>query len=223
MVDQDSSTQLISFLQHFTKLTEEQLLSVRETMVSAVETVMKGVEGISQATEDKREQAEKVLESTFVNPDAETEVLIQDLQKVVDDLFEKSASQIDQGSPSKPILSFEPEVLVRNRINRLNGKFEGDMKSLEQLDQQLGSLLFGIIGTLSAEDVIAQKIDHVTMSLRALQTGLSYLLIDYEHRCRPADIERVTDDIKDLTFRQYTTEDEKVRFRSHFGPEKKAS
>lgn len=223
MVDQESSTFLISFLQSYTKLVEQQLLSVRETMTATVETVMEGVENISQATQDKKVQAEKALESTFVNPDVETEVLMQDMQKVVDELFDESSQKLKMGEDLSTLLSTEPEVIVRNRFNRLSGKFQAEMSSLGQFDEQLGNLVFGIIGTLSAEDVIAQKLDHVVMSLNALQTGLNYILIDYERRCTQVELQRVVDDIKDLTFRQYTTEDEKDRFRYYLGPERKGA
>lgn len=213
---EDASDYLVTFLARYTQLLQGQLLNIRETMVSTVETVMQGVAGISTATEDRRQHAEKVLESTYVNPDIETEILIQDMQKVVDEIFEETSERFSKGQDIDHLVSAEPEVLVRNRINRFAGRFNTEMDSLKAVDAQLSDVLFGIIGALSSEDVIAQKLEHVVMSLKILQTGLNYVLIDYDQRCNLEELEKVTKDIKSYTFRQYTAEDEKQRFWAIF-------
>jgi len=192
MSDQeDSSAYLITFLRKYTQLVEGQLANIRETMVGTVESVMQGVSGISKVTDDKKQHAEKVLEATYLNPDVETEILIQDLQRVADELFEEMSQRFMQGEKLESLTSTEPEVLVRNRIKRLTAKFHSDMNKLTQLDDNLRNTVFGIIGALSSEDVIAQKLEHVVMSLKVLQTGLNYVLIDYEHRCNKEELEKV--------------------------------
>jgi hypothetical protein len=224
MSDQeDSSAYLITFLRKYTQLVEGQLANIRETMVGTVESVMQGVSGISKVTDDKKQHAEKVLEATYLNPDVETEILIQDLQRVADELFEEMSQRFMQGEKLESLTSTEPEVLVRNRIKRLTVKFHGDMNKLTQLDDNLRNTVFGIIGALSSEDVIAQKLEHVVMSLKVLQTGLNYVLIDYEHRCNKEELEKVVNQIKAFTYRQYTTEDEKQRFRRIFGGDKRSA
>jgi hypothetical protein len=224
MSDQeDSSAFLIAFLHKYTQLVEGQLVNIRETMVGTVESVMQGVAGISQVTDDKKQHAEKVLEATYLHPDVETEILIQDLQRVVDELFEETSLRFQQGEKLEQLTSAEPEVLVRNRIRRLMAKFDGDMNKLTQLDDDLRNTVFGIIGALSTEDVIAQKLEHVVMSLKVLQTGLNYVLIDYDQRCNKVELEKVISDIKNFTYRQYTTEDEKQRFHDIFNSGKRSA
>ena len=221
--NEDASAYLVSFLARYTQLIEGQLLNIRETMVSTVENVMQGVEGLSSATEDRRQHAEKVLESTYVNPDMETEILIQDMQKVVDEIFDEMSSRHSKGQDIGPLVSAEPEVLVRNRITRFAGKFTPEMDTLDNIDDELKNVIFGIIGALSSEDVISQKLDHVVMSMKILQTGLNYVLIDYDQRCSMDELSKVTNDIKNYTFRQYTAEDEKQRFLAIFPRESKKS
>ncbi len=220
----DASTYLVNFLTNYTRLIEGQLLNIRETMVNTVENVMQGVQGISHATEDRRQHAEQVLEATYVNPDVETEILIQDLQHAVDNLFDQITERQRSGKDLSHILSTEPEVLVKNRISRFAGRFTGEMDALNKIDDDLKNIMFGIIGALSSEDVISQKLDHVVMSLKALQTGLNYVLLDYEQRCEMSELNKVVDNIKSYTFRQYTAEDEKQRFIQIFGaPQNRAS
>ncbi len=218
---EDPSAYLVGFLAQYTQLLEGQLLNIRETMVSTVETVMQGVAGISSATEDRRQHAEKVLEATYVNPDMETEILIQDMQKVVDEIFEETSERYAKGLDLSQLVSAEPEVLVKNRINRFAGKFQNEMNTLNTIDDELKNIIFGIIGALSSEDVIAQKLEHVVMSLKILQTGLNYVLIDFDQRCNLEELEKVTSDIKSYTFRQYTAEDEKKRFLTIFPDKRK--
>jgi len=90
------------------------------------------------------------------------------------------------------------------------------MDALHQLNDDLKNVVFGIIGALSSEDVIAQKLQHVTMSLKALQTGLNYILIDFDKRCQRDELEKVVSGIKNFTLKQYTTEEERKQFAEIF-------
>jgi hypothetical protein len=219
---QEASEYLINFLGQYTAFMEKQLQAVRQTMVDTVAEVMEGVNQISETTESKRVQAEQTLEQTYIEPDAETQVLVDDLQKMVSDLFDEAQQSFQQGKSLDALKSMEPEILLQNRINRFGGKFMADMDGLSQLDDSLKTLLLGIMGALSSEDVIAQRMDHIIMSLKMLQTGLNYILIDYANRCTPTELSKVTQDIKSYTFRQYTSEDEKREFYEFF-PEAKSS
>jgi len=214
--DSDSGTYLINFLHRYTQLVQMQLSGVRKDVVSTVETVMSGVAGISNATEDRQKHAEMVLENTFIRPDVETEVLMEDLQRFVDELFEEATQRFKDGKDLTNFVSSEPEVLVLNRIKRLSSKFAGEMDALHQLNDDLKNVVFGIIGALSSEDVIAQKLQHVTMSLKALQTGLNYILIDFDKRCQRDELEKVVSGIKNFTLKQYTTEEERKQFAEIF-------
>jgi hypothetical protein len=218
---EDTSDYLVSFLARYTLLLEGQLLNIREMMVSTVEFVMQGVAGLSSTTEDRRQDAENALVMAHVNPDMETEILIQDVQKVVDEIFDETSDRHDKGQAVGDPLSAEPEVLVRNRISRFAGRFATQMNALNAVDDELRNVMLGIVGALSSEDVIAQKLEHVMRSLVILQTGLSYVLIDFDQRCTVDELEKVTTDIKSYTFRQYTTKDEKKRFLAIFADETK--
>ncbi len=220
--DTDSGAYLINFLHKYTQLVQKQLLGVRTDTVGTVETVMEGVAGISNATEGRQKHAEMVLENTFIRPDVETEVLMEDLQRFVDELFEEATQRFKDGKDLDNFVSSEPEVLVMNRIKRLSGKFSGEMDALHQLNDDLKNVVFGIIGALSSEDVIAQKLQHVTMSLKALQTGLNYVLIDFDKRCKKDELEKVVSGIKNYTLKQYTTEEERRQFEEIFDPKRSA-
>ena len=82
----EGSTFLIDFLENFSGLMEYQLNHIRDTMEGTVDNVLEGVKHISEATEKNRQVAEDVLEKAYLNPDAETQVLVDGLQQMIDDL-----------------------------------------------------------------------------------------------------------------------------------------
>jgi len=220
---EEASQLLINFLGLFTSLMEKQLSGIRQTMMLTVDQVMEGVNKISETTGNKRMEAEKVLENTYITPDVETQVLVEDLQKMVSDFFDEAQARMQRGEDLGALSIAEPEILLQNRMKRFEGKFSAEMANLSHLDDSLKSLLFGMMGALSSEDVIAQRMDHIIMALKVLQTALNYILIDYGSRCNVEELTKVTSDIKSYTYRQYTSEEEKEEFFEFFPEVKTAS
>ena len=213
---------LIGFLDTFSALMEYQLKLIRETMAGTADNVLEGVKNISDLTEKRKEAAEHALESAYFNPDAETQVLVDGLHEMIDNLFDEVKDKFEKGENLEELTTAEPEVLLQNRLKRFDSRFRSDMKNVKNLDDDLQNFMMGMIGALSSEDVIAQRLDHVIMALKVLQTGLNYVLIDYENRCNQGELDKVITDIKNYTYRQYTTEEEKTEFDTHF-PDHKAS
>ncbi|RYZ57127.1 MAG: hypothetical protein EOP07_10720 [Proteobacteria bacterium] len=214
--DRDSTAYLVGFLSSFTLLIERELLAIRQSVVTTVEAVMQGIEDISSTVEQNKIDAEQILEFTYLHPDKETKVLIDDVQQLTDEVIENAFKQIHD-SESEPVSTSKPEAAVQEGLTRLNVKLDESMGRLSKLDDSLSSSVFSIVGALSSEDLIAQRLEHTILSLKSLQTGLSFILIDYEERCRSEEIERVVKSILTYTYRQYTAEEEKERFRAIFG------
>jgi hypothetical protein len=81
------------------------------------------------------------------------------------------------------------------------------------LDSELENLLLSMMGQLSRDDIIKQRIDHVRMSMQALQSQLTYILADYEKRCGETEVNNLINDSKAFALRIYTMEEER---RLHF-------
>jgi len=212
----DTAEKLIKFLASYSSLLEHQLVAVRETMVQTVEEVMQGVSSISDATEEKKKQAEAALESAYLRPDAETQVLVDSMQETVTNLFDSISASISQGGNGIQHGEDQPEVLLRNRLKRFLAKFSNNNSQLDQLDDDLTKAIFAMIGSLSTDDVIAQRIDHVRNSLNALQLGLNYLLLDFENRCRTSEVEAFESNLKTYTVKQYTMVSEREVYDQQF-------
>lgn len=216
--ERDPTAYLLGFLANFTLLIERELLAIRESVVTTVEAVMQGIEDISVTVEKNKLDAENILEFTYLHPDKETEVLMDDVQQLADDVIEGAFEQImGEGKKQGSVSTGKSELTVQDGLNRLNLKLGESMGRLSKLDDSLSTTVFSIVGALSSEDLIAQRLEHTILSLKSLQTGLSFILIDYEERCRSEEIERVVKSILNYTYRQYTAEEEKNRFRAIFG------
>lgn len=217
---QQASRALIAFVRNFTDVLEKQLDEVRNTMREAVDGVMQGIMEISDKTAKKKAEANEVLVTTYINPDAEAMHTMNSVQDEVERVLE--AAQRGEAVTPAAQPSGESDEL-RNKLRRSAGLFSKHMEALETLDGELSGLLMRMMGLMSRDDVIAQRIEHVQQALQALQTSLSYILVDFDNRCKMADIERFTGELKSYVMKTYTMEEEKQIFREVFGEERKAS
>lgn len=179
---------LIRFVTRFSGLLEKHLVSVRELMASTVQTVMEQAIKMEQTSASTRKTAEERFAASGgqVNEDATT--LVQGMQKVVTGLFEDAREAAQQNSPT----------------------------ALKALDDKLSELAVNAMGALSSEDVMVQRIEHIILAARGLETTLSYLLIDFNKRNTPDRVSGFAEDLLDFTYRQYTSEDEKKEFLQVF-------
>lgn len=216
--EKDPTAYLVGFLANFTLLIERELLTIRETVVTTVEAVMQGIQDISETVEQNKLDAENILDFTYLHPDKATEGLMDDVQRLTDEVFESAFEKIGDGQRNEAWASTsKSEFNMQNELSQLNQKLDESKGRLAKLDDSVNSSVFSIVGALSAEDLITQRLGHTILALKSLQTGLSFILIDYEERCRSEEIERVVQSILTYTYRQYTAEEEKERFRAIFG------
>ena len=214
--NENASDMLVQFLTDFSGLMNCHLKSIQTTITGTVDELMDGIQKLNEAAEKGRSEAEQKLENTYLNPNAETQILVNDLQKNVADLFDAVKEKHTAGESLEDAHAKEPSVIVLNRLKRLNSVFSDSSEQLETVSEDIKNVLFGLIGALSSEDVIAQRISHVINSLKSLEASLSYILIDFETRCGDDVVIRTIEDVKRYTLEQYTSEIEKEEFRKFF-------
>lgn len=216
-MDKAASRNLIAFIRSYTDLLEKQLDGTRATMRETVDGVMSGIQQISDRTTQKKNEANTVLVTTYTAPTDEVRRSMDEVQEEVSRVFDAAQS------PPAAVKAPEGDDL-RDKLRRNAGLFSKHMEALGTLDGELQSMLLTMMGMLSRDDVIAQRIEHVAQGLQAMQMGLAYILVDFETRCREADVTKLAADLKQFTLRSYTMEEERKLFVSVFGdPKKKAS
>jgi hypothetical protein len=224
--DKMASRNLIAFIRSYTDLMEQHLVAIRETMRETVEGVMHGIQEISDATAEKKRQANEVLLSTYMNPTDEAKETLNSAQDEVNRILEGAANGVDLSKASAPVsatASAKEAEDLRNKLRRSSGLFSKHMEALETLDGELSDRLMAMMGVLSRDDIIAQRIEHVSQGLQGLQMSLSYMLVDFESRCRPEDVDKFIRDLRRYLLRSYTSEEEKTLHFSVFPEDRKAS
>jgi hypothetical protein len=227
--DKSASRMLVSFVRSYTDLLEKNLAAVRETMSETVDGVMTGIQQISDATEKKKKQANEVLVTTYTNPTEEAKATMDSVQDEVNRILDSAGLGEAAPAPALKVVESAPDEAtpeseeLRSKLRRSSGLFSKHMEALETLDDELQTLLLSMMGMLSRDDVIKQRIEHVAEALQALQMSLGYMLVDFETRCRPEGIERFVRDLKAYLMRSYTTEEEKALHFEAFPEDRKAS
>lgn len=214
--DQELHNELVTFVARFTTLLEQQVADIRTSMENTVSDIMRTVDQISTMTGEKKTEAEQMIEQTYINPSEDTSRLVSSIQSAVDSLVESELAANQTGVPANQISQAEAEVLLRNRLKRLKVHFAPAMEGLEHLDGEIKNLLLSIMGSLSADDVIAQRTEHVVNSMHGLQVMLSYLLIDFSRRAEKESVLAFEHDLQLFVWEQYTMEEEKRRFLESF-------
>ena len=216
----------MTFIRSYTEVLGHNLQAIQATMRETAEGVMQGINEISNKTAEKKQAAHQVLVNTYTNPDAETKASMDSVQDEVNRVLELAAAGAYDAAAT-PATASPPEAPaaddeLRNTLRRSAGFFSKRMEALETLDGDLLGLLLQMMGQLSRDDVVAQRIEHVQLSLDALQTTLAHVLTDFETRCRGGEVDRLVAELKSFTLRSYTTEDEKELFYQVFPEERKA-
>ncbi len=222
MIDRQASRLLVSFIRLFIDLQEKQLEGIHKTMRETVDGVMRDINLLSQRTQKKKDEANAVLEKTYTEPDSEVQAAIDDAQSEVDRVFNNSKTNATQQNQDDA----PSEEVLRQKLRRSTGVFSKHMESLATLDGEVQEILFSMMGQLSRDDVISQRIEHTMMSLQAMQTNLTYLLHDFEIRCNQAEVQKFAEDLRSFSLRIYTMQEERKVHYAFFpedAPVKKAA
>lgn len=208
-----ASKELIEFLRQYMSVMEKQLNEIRAIMISTTKGVMGEIEKMSANTEVGKKQAEDMLTNLYLNPDDGAKELVGSIQDAVDDIV----NQAQEGAVHEGSSEVNEDEVLRMKIRRFGGVFSKHMEALSTLDDNIKEVLLSIMGALSTDDVIDQKLDHVERSLNALQISLAYVLVDFETRFSRTGVLKLKKELLQYTYRQYTMENERDIHKKIFG------
>jgi len=193
---------LVDFIRDFTFLSEKQLLAIRSLMEETVQDIMVSVNSMSCKADEKKSQA--------------TEVLVRDDETSE---FRYSSTKIkeeaDQLTKSDSLA--KRREFLENQLRRSGGVFSKHMEALHSLDGEVQDILFRVMGAVSMDDVMGQRLTHVVSSLDLLKDGISEVIKNYDAYLRVKEIKLLRNRILTEVYRSYTTEEEKEIFHRIFG------
>lgn len=182
---------LLLFVRNFARLMDQQLIDTRKIMEKTVEQMMSSVSAINDAADVQLKKADEVLVK-----DKEKQTFISKRAKEIDSNFADPAG----------------------RVKVLNEHISAHMATLGNLDDSVRSVLFSIMGALSMDDVIRQRLEHVTASMNAMEAGVGRVLTEFSAgRLADTDAKIINSEMADKMYRSFTMEEEKTVFLSVLG------
>ncbi|MCX6124721.1 MAG: hypothetical protein NTV34_08230 [Proteobacteria bacterium] len=186
--------ELFQFIGDYSRLIDRQVQDARSILENTVENMMSSVQEISNAADFKFMKAEEVL----VKSDSSREFI------------SKSAKELSRTSKSSA------------NVTTINAKISAQMAALTDLDQSVQKVLVSIMGALSVDDVVRQRLEHVTTSTHALDNGIRTLLEEYKRGALDQDFAvKVCNSMAQQMYKSYTMEEEKTVFKGVLGEIKK--
>lgn len=215
----DPAENFVEFVGQFCRLLEGHLDAVQKDMEETTTEVLGHVQKISTISQENKGQAEAALESTHFNPDEATKAMVDEMQGVVEDIFEQASQAKEAGEDLDTLtekIAGQPNAAFEKSPTQLTEVFQQKMGEVGELDSGIEEVLFDIMGSVSAHDKMAQCLSHVVIALHSLEVALSYVLIDFEYRGSNPRIDIVKEDLKAHIYRDYTMEEEKEWFLEVF-------
>lgn len=195
---------LVDFLRDFTQLTESQLVTIRAMMESTVAQVMDSITVMSNVATAKNTEANEVLVK-----DQNSQDFVASSSKNL----EQSEQTLLEGADD----SSQRRSLLEAKLLRTGGIFTKHMEAISGLNGEVQNFIAKVVGAVSMDDVIAQRLSHIIISIQVLHRELSKLLINYREESRSTNIKQFRNRVLTQVYLSYTSEEEKEIFHRIFG------
>jgi len=188
--------EFLDFLATYTHMLTDHLKSLQIEMEEAVVDVVKQVELISDTSNEQAGNAVKILSGDnggFKSVNAQ--------QKTQSELSLAESKKLDER--------------VDKSIVKAGNKLKADMALLGQVDEKIKASVFNIIGLVSNDDVVRQRLEHVGLASVALQAAIEDIYTNHENISVDL-IEKQIRDLNDKVFKSFTMEVERSEFKKVF-------
>lgn len=204
---------MVEFLQKYTQVLTQQIEAVQLQMEESAGSVMTAIQDLATSTEKKKQEADLVLEQTYLAPDAKTSALVDSIQKSTDDIFDQAFAEAALSEQKSDPVKDDSGLDMR----RMGGLFSKHMESVSTLDDSVKHIVLNMVGAMSNSDIVKQRLDHLNVGMKAMHTGLANILVDLDSKLSPELIKDFRFRLLDYTYKTYTTEQEKNAFKEIFG------
>lgn len=195
MTDENLKRNLVKFVSDYTTLLSRHLAAAQKEMEGAVEIVMDGLGNIAAETDQQKKNADTILvgdqvsNSEFVKADG---AKVSSLEK----------EEIRKSSTSSN-LNISSEVVPAGK------NLKAYMASLGDLDGSLQDTIFKMIGKMSNDDVVRQRIEHIAFICKQLADELGDVCLNVETKLKKDQISKIEAQLLKRVESSYTMEAEK--------------
>lgn len=195
----DAAKLLVKFIADYTNLLQCQIGSIKTEMATVVNEVMESVNKLNSAQIEKTKMAESIL----LKDEKQQKVGFKEVsakQKSVDESEKLKHAKIDINK------------IITTNVKKAGTQLKEYMRSLENLDAKMQDLILTMVGAMSADDVVGQRLDHVGFALQILGGELAKVVQDFEKNFTPSGIEKFGQQINNEVFARYTMPEERESF-----------
>lgn len=201
----------INTLKNHMLLTIHQIDMIKVEFVKTEETVMENVLSIDQLTNKEKSNAEQLMIDTHLNPDQESEKHMLNAQASADEIFE-SALNTEDSDPNSTIEDCHNKA--KNR--RDAGKFSKNAEAISMLSEKLQHTLTNLVGALSEDDLIFQRLENVKDATNYMVMYLSNLDEKFESKFNDSQIKSAQFEILDTVNKRLVSTDETKLFEKFY-------
>lgn len=188
---EEAIRELLQFVSDFSRLIDKQVSDARGVMLKTVDQMMASVNEISEATDFKLRKADEMLVKESSDKD----------------FVSKSAKEVDARL-------VDPAA----RVKAINQKISEHMSTLGHLDDSVRGVLFSIMGAMSMDDVVRQRLEHVTSAALSVETAVRAILEEFSKgTLTPQLATNVKNTLAQKMYKSFTMEDEKAVFKGILG------
>jgi hypothetical protein len=201
-----ASKHFLDFIRDFTKLTEMQLDAIRAIVGQSITEIMGSVQSINTKAESQKQKADEVL----IKGD-EANFRSASMKDVLDkEQDAMSATKSDE----------ERKELLANRLRRAGGKFSKEMEAMSTLDDEIKGVLLCVMGSVSNDDVVKQRLDHIIASLQEFNRVVGKVIEGYATEMNLKNVQGICTKLVTQIYKSYSSEEEREIFHKVFGKPK---
>ena len=202
----EASRLLVDFIRDFGVLLEHQLGAIQFLMSKTVEEVMDHVKELG--------------DKTHLEVNKSDEIIVGDTESDTK-LASAAVESENQILKNQSIDEKEKSSILQNQMRRLGGTFSKKVEALSTLERELQKIIYSLVGSLSYDDVIGQRLAHIIDAIDTLNKGISEYVKNPSGRNDSRAVTYLRNKILTETYLRYTTEEEKEVFHRIFGRPKK--
>lgn len=212
----DPGEEIVSFLTRYTELLDIHLDSVRQTMADTVVSLMQKVEDINQKAEEKKRLADGVL---LKRRGEAAKKRSRELQGDDDEFKNMSVRVVEEKERNKVSADHSREYakkMLTKAGNEAGSKLREHMAEFGVLGEHVGDILVSILGNLSADDIVGQRLSHVGQAIDKLNEKLD-ILFENMDLMNPAEIGRMRRELLERMYKSFTMEEERAVYNLFVG------
>jgi hypothetical protein len=195
----EASKELVEFMRAYTLLIDLQLKGIRGYMAGIVGDVMSSIENLNKTSAEKKRQA--------------LSVIVSDGQKMTNRSVLDVAKQ-EQLAPGGGGTSVDA---ASRDLLRASGLFSKHMEAISTMDDEVRKILYQVVGALSADDIMGQRLKHVTLALANIGREISQFIANFPEQATLDGVCNFRDRVLTDVYKSYSMEAERLIFHEVFG------